>query len=148
MELRKLKQLIQLVQHSGVTELDINIGGEQIRIRRGSSATLAPALYPAPTAAISAPQLAAIPATDTAPAVAGQHTQCAPMPGTCYLAPAPGAAAFVQPGQKVQAGDTLCIIEAMKLMNAIEAERSGTLRAILVADGDTVQTGMPLFRID
>ncbi|MEQ6291284.1 acetyl-CoA carboxylase biotin carboxyl carrier protein [Vogesella sp. GCM10023246] len=148
MELRKLKQLIQLVQHSGVTELDISVGGEQVRIRRGCSATLAPALYPAMATAINAPQLTAVAPAAPAPSVAEQHTQCAPMPGSCYLAPAPGAAAFVQPGQQVQAGDTLCIIEAMKLMNAIEAERSGTLRAILVADGDAVQTGTPLFRID
>ncbi|WP_174875033.1 acetyl-CoA carboxylase biotin carboxyl carrier protein [Vogesella oryzae] len=147
MELRKLKQLLQLVQHSGITELDVSIGGEQIRIRRGSAASPLPILCAPPAAAISVPQLAATPSAPQAPAV-DEQAQCSPMPGTCYLAPAPGAAAFVQLGQQVQAGDTLCIVEAMKLMNSIEAERSGTLRAILVADGDNVQSGTPLFRID
>ncbi|MFC3532140.1 acetyl-CoA carboxylase biotin carboxyl carrier protein [Vogesella facilis] len=146
MEIRKLRQLIRMVQHSGIMELDIHVAGEQVRIRRGAASALPPVLLAPPQTTITAPQLATVPASHS-PAPA-QQAQCSPMPGTCYLAPAPGAAPFARPGQQVQAGDTLCIIEAMKLMNAIEAERSGTLAAILVADGDAVQAGTPLFRID
>lgn len=143
MELRKLKQLVQMVARSGIQELDIQLGKEQIRIHRGSAVRPAPT---EPPQAICLPQL-----RPQAPAGAEDNlatAQRAPMPGSCYLASAPGAAPFVSIGHRVQAGDPLCLIEAMKLMNTIEAERSGVVRAILIADGAAVQTGTPLFCIE
>jgi len=145
MEIRKLKQLIQLVQQSGIAELEPSEGEAQIRITRAVAQpglqhyTVAAAPQPEPPAPAAAP--AAAVATDDS------QTQKSPMVGTCYLTPSPDASPFVSVGQQVRAGDTLCIIEAMKLMNEIEAERSGTITAILASHGQAVEFGEPLFVI-
>ena len=153
MDLRKLKKLIDLVEESGIAEIEVTEGEEKVRITR---ATAAPApVYAAPAqVAVPAPAPAAAPAAAAAPAPAApaardlSHAQKSPMVGTFYRAPGPNAAAFVEVGQQVKAGDTLCIIEAMKLMNEIEAEKSGTVKEILVENGTPVEFGEPLFIIE
>ncbi|HEZ1460323.1 acetyl-CoA carboxylase biotin carboxyl carrier protein [Neisseria meningitidis] len=136
MDLRKLKKLIDLVEESGIAEIEVTEGEEKVRITRTIAA--AP-VYAAPVAA-SAP--AAAPAARDL-----SDAQKSPMVGTFYRAPGPNAAPFVEVGQQVKAGDTLCIIEAMKLMNEIEAEKSGTVKEILVENGTPVEFGEPLFII-
>ena len=138
MDLRKLKKLIDLVEESGIAEIEVTEGEEKVRITR---ATAAPAPVAAPAAA-AAPAPAAPAARDLS------NAQKSPMVGTFYRAPGPNAAAFVEVGQQVKAGDTLCIIEAMKLMNEIEAEKSGTVKEILVENGTPVEFGEPLFIIE
>ncbi|HFR9062518.1 TPA: acetyl-CoA carboxylase biotin carboxyl carrier protein [Neisseria gonorrhoeae] len=128
MDLRKLKKLIDLVEESGIAEIEVTEGEEKVRITRTIAAAAAP-VYAAPAA------------RDLSDA------QKSPMVGTFYRAPGPNAAAFVEVGQQVKAGDTLCIIEAMKLMNEIEAEKSGTVKEILVENGTPVEFGEPLFII-
>jgi len=153
MDLRKLKKLIDLVEESGIAEIEVTEGEEKVRITR---ATAAPApVYAAPAhVAAPAPAHAAAPAAAAAPAPAApaardlSNAQKSPMVGTFYRAPGPNAAAFVEVGQQVKAGDTLCIIEAMKLMNEIEAEKSGTVKEILVENGTPVEFGEPLFIIE
>ena len=148
MDLRKLKKLIDLVQESGVAELEVTEGEEKVRIVK-HSAVAAAHVVAAP------PVLAAAPAAVVAPAAAdaneaqlppGQVVK-SPMVGTFYRAASPGAKPFVDLGQHVEAGDSLCIIEAMKLMNAIESECSGEIKAILVENGQPVEYGQPLFVI-
>ncbi|CNT37762.1 acetyl-CoA carboxylase biotin carboxyl carrier protein [Neisseria gonorrhoeae] len=134
MDLRKLKKLIDLVEESGIAEIEVTEGEEKVRITRTIAAAAAP-VYAAPVPA------AAPAARDLSDA------QKSPMVGTFYRAPGPNAAAFVEVGQQVKAGDTLCIIEAMKLMNEIEAEKSGTVKEILVENGTPVEFGEPLFII-
>lgn len=134
MDLRKLKKLIDLVEKSGIAEIEVTEGEEKVRITRTIAAAAAP-VYAAPVPA------AAPAARDLSDA------QKSPMVGTFYRAPGPNAAAFVEVGQQVKAGDTLCIIEAMKLMNEIEAEKSGTVKEILVENGTPVEFGEPLFII-
>ena len=145
MDLRKLKKLIDLVQESGIAELEITEGEEKVKIVKGAVVSMAPA-----------PVQAAAPAADTRPAAAaaaaaegdaGQegHVVKAPMVGTFYRSPSPDAKAFVEVGQAVKEGDTICIIEAMKLMNEIEADASGSVKAILVENGQPVEYGQPLF---
>ena len=153
MDLRKLKKLIDLVEESGIAEIEVTEGEEKVRITR---ATAAPApVYAAPAqVAVPAPAPAAAPAAAAAPAPAApaardlSNAQKSHMVGTFYRAPGPNAAAFVEVGQQVKAGDTLCIIEAMKLMNEIEAEKSGTVKEILVENGTPVEFGEPLFIIE
>lgn len=152
MDLRKIKKLIELVEESGVAELEIQEGEESVRISRSSTAPApAPVQYaaaPQPQAA-PAPQAAA-PATDSAPAkeeVSG-HQVRSPMVGTYYAAPSPSAKDFVEVGQQVKAGDVLCIVEAMKMMNQIEADVSGTVKAILLSNGEPVEYDEPMFIID
>jgi acetyl-CoA carboxylase biotin carboxyl carrier protein len=145
MDLRKLKKLIDLVQESGIAELEITEGEEKVRISRsgGSVQTAVSGPHqPAMTAAPVAP--AAAPAA--APQPEG-HVVKSPMVGTFYRSPSPGAKVFVEVGQTVNAGETLCIIEAMKLLNEIEADASGTVKAILVENGQPVEYGQPLFLI-
>jgi acetyl-CoA carboxylase biotin carboxyl carrier protein len=149
MDLRKLKALIDLVEKSGIAELEITEGEEKVRIaKHGTTAPTyvhhaAPALHaPAPPAA--PPQAAAEPAAAAEPE---GHAVKAPMVGTFYRSSAPGAQSFVEVGQTVKEGDTLCIIEAMKLMNEIEADASGVVKAILVENGQPVEYGQPLFII-
>lgn len=146
MDLRKLKTLIDLVQNSGISELEISEGEEKIRIAKHLSAAPAATVVSMPvTAAVApAPTLAAEPA---APAQPDGHVMKAPMVGTFYRAGSPGAAAFVEVGHAVKAGDTLCIIEAMKLMNEIESDVTGTVKAILVENGQAVEYGQPMFII-
>jgi acetyl-CoA carboxylase biotin carboxyl carrier protein len=150
MDLRKLKKLIDLVQESGVAELEITEGEEKVRIVKGGGVTVSHA----PAASVAAGQ-AAPPGTAAPPAAAVQapeggqegHIVKAPMVGTFYRASAPDTKPFVEVGQTVKEGDPICIIEAMKLMNEIEADASGTVKAILVENGQPVEYGQPLFII-
>jgi acetyl-CoA carboxylase biotin carboxyl carrier protein len=151
MDLRKLKKLIDLVQDSGIAELEITEGEEKVRISRTPAGGFAPppmlhsyALPPSPAGA-AAP--AAAGETAAEPAQPEGHAVKSPMVGTFYRSPSPGAKSFVEVGQTVSAGDTLCIIEAMKLMNEIEADVGGTVKAILVENGQPVEYGEPLFII-
>ncbi|AZG22005.1 acetyl-CoA carboxylase biotin carboxyl carrier protein [Neisseria gonorrhoeae] len=148
MDLRKLKKLIDLVEESGIAEIEVTEGEEKVRITRTIAAAAAP-VYAAPVpAAAPAVTPAAAPVAASAPAARDlSDAQKSPMVGTFYRAPGPNAAAFVEVGQQVKAGDTLCIIEAMKLMNEIEAEKSGTVKEILVENGTPVEFGEPLFII-
>ncbi len=147
MDLRKLKTLIELVENSGIAELELTEGEEHVRISRASSVA-APvhhvvAAAPAPLPAAAAPAAAA----PAAPAAPEGHVVKSPMVGTFYRAASPGAKPFVDVGQSVNAGDTLCIIEAMKLLNEIEADKAGVIKAILVENGQAVEFGQPLFII-
>lgn len=152
MDIRKIKKLIELVEESGIAELEITEGEESVRIHRGGSAQAvqyAPApLAPAPVAAPApAPAAAPAAATETPAEVAG-HQIKSPMVGTFYRAATPEAKPFVEVGSKVNVGDTLCIIEAMKMMNQIEADKAGTIKAILVDNQDAVEFDQPLFVIE
>ena len=143
MDLRKLKKLIDLVQESGIAELEITEGEEKVKIVKGGVVVAAPAPAPAPPAE-ARPAAGAAPASEPEPAQEG-HVVKAPMVGTFYRSPSPDAKVFVEVGQAVKEGDTICIIEAMKLMNEIEADASGTVKAILVENGQPVEYGQPLF---
>jgi acetyl-CoA carboxylase biotin carboxyl carrier protein len=154
MDLRKLKTLIDLVAESGIAELEVTEGEDKVRIAKFSPAPVAPT---SPTtfvaASVAAPAVngAAPAGAPAAPAPAPEptgHVVKSPMVGTFYRSPSPGAAAFVDVGQSVKPGDTLCIIEAMKLLNEIEAEVGGTVKQILVENGQPVEYGQPLFVID
>ncbi|WP_299138369.1 acetyl-CoA carboxylase biotin carboxyl carrier protein [uncultured Vibrio sp.] len=148
MDIRKIKKLIELVEESGISELEISEGEESVRISRNSTAPVAPVQYaaaPAPVAAAAAPAAAAEAA---APAVPAGHQVLSPMVGTFYGAPSPDAKPFVKVGQSVTAGETLCIVEAMKMMNQIEADKSGVVTAILVEDGQPVEFDQALVIIE
>ncbi len=151
MDLRKLKKLIDLVQESGIAELEITEGEEKVKIVKGgvvamvqAAAPAAAMLAPVPAAAASAAAPAA-PAGAAAEAAPEGHVVKAPMVGTFYRSPSPDAKPFVEVGHSVKEGDTICIIEAMKLMNEIEADAGGTVKAILVENGQPVEYGQPLF---
>ncbi len=151
MDLRKLKKLIDLVEESGIAEIEVTEGEEKVRITRTTAAAAPVYAAPAPVAAapVAAPAAPAAAAPAAAPAARDlSNAQKSPMVGTFYRAPGPNAAAFVEVGQQVKAGDTLCIIEAMKLMNEIEAEKSGVVKEILVENGTPVEYGEPLFIIE
>ena len=156
MDLRKLKTLIDLVSESGVAELEITEGDDRVKIvnRVGAApvAAAAPAVIATPVVASAAPAAAPAPAVAAEPAaapVAAEDTRTinSPMVGTFYRAPSPGAKPFADGGQKVKAGDTVCIIEAMKLLNEIETEYDGVIKEILVENGQPVEFGQPLFVI-
>ena len=142
-----------MVEESGIAEIEVTEGEEKVRITR-SLAAAPQALYAAPAplahapAPVAAAPVAAAPAPAAAPAADLGNAQKSPMVGTFYRAPSPASPAFVEVGQNVKAGDTLCIIEAMKLMNEIEAEKSGVVKAILVDNGQPVEYGEPLFIIE
>ena len=146
MDLRKLKKLIDLVQESGISELEVTEGEEKVRIAKQlTAAPVAHQVYaPAPMAA-AAP--AAAPAAPAAPAQPAGHEVKSPMVGTFYRASSPEAKSFVEVGDSVKAGQTLCIIEAMKLLNEIESDATGVVKAILVENGQPVEFGEPLFII-
>ena len=158
MDLRKLKTLIDLVQDSGIAELEIKEGEETVRIIRvqqgaaGAPAMAAPVVqtvavpHAAPAAAAVSP--AAAPAAPEPAAAPAGHQVKSPMVGTFYRSASPGGTPFVEIGQTVKEGDPLCIIEAMKLLNEIDADRSGVIKAILVDNGDPVEFGEPLFVIE
>ncbi|HUQ76557.1 MAG TPA: acetyl-CoA carboxylase biotin carboxyl carrier protein [Burkholderiales bacterium] len=145
MDLRKLKKLIDLVQESGIAELEITEGEEKVKIVKGGTVMAAPLQAPAAQAMEQRPAAALAPAAAEAPAAPEGHVVKAPMVGTFYRSPSPDAKVFVEVGQAVKEGDTICIIEAMKLMNEIEADASGTVKAILVENGQPVEYGQPLF---
>lgn len=144
MDLRKLKKLIDLVQESGISELEVTEGEEKVKIVKSGSLAVthsapAPVSTPAPT---SAPEPAA------APVELPGHVVKSPMVGTFYRSPSPGAKPFVEVGDSVKSGDTICIIEAMKLLNEIECDKDGVIKAILVENGQPVEYGEPLVVID
>ena len=147
MDLRKLKTLIDLVQQSGIAELEISEGEERVRISRGVSGAqhAAPVTHTVTLPLAGAPSAPAAPAEGDVAAAPEGHVIRSPMVGTFYRSSAPGAKAFVEVGQAVKAGETLCIIEAMKLLNEIEADRDGTVKAILAENGQPVEYGEPLF---
>lgn len=152
MDIRKVKKLIELLEESGIAEIEIKEGEEAVRISRMPSGSLAH-MAPMPMMAAPVAPVAAMPPTIAAPtpvaetAAANDHMVQAPMVGTYYSAPAPGAQAFVQIGDEVKVGQVLCIIEAMKMMNQIESDRAGKVVSVLVQNGDPVEFGQPLFAI-
>jgi acetyl-CoA carboxylase biotin carboxyl carrier protein len=161
MDIRKVKKLIELLDETGVAEIEIKEGEESVRISRhptGTTFTMmspqmaysAPSAAPVggPVAAPAAPAPAAVPAAPAPAAHAPDQVVTAPMVGTFYSAPAPGAKAFVDIGSEVKPGDVLCIIEAMKMMNQIESDKAGRIVSVLVKNGDPVEFGQPLFVIE
>jgi len=157
MDIRKVKKLIELLEESGVAEIEIREGEESVRISRHAPPAPAPQYFPMPYAGPAAAPAAAAAAPPARPAVAEpvaeaaprpENTVTAPMVGTFYSAPAPGAKAFVEIGSEVKAGQTLCIIEAMKMMNQIESDKSGRVASILAKNGEPVEFGQPLFIIE
>lgn len=148
MDIRKVKKLIELLEESNINEIEIKEGEESVRISRGSSVVAAaPIAAPVAAAPVAAPVAApAAEATPEAPKTSG-HVVKSPMVGTFYSAPSPSSPAFVEVGQTVKAGDVLCIVEAMKMMNQIEADKAGVVEAILVEDGQPVEFDQPLVTI-
>ena len=154
MDIRKVKKLIELLEESGIAEIEITEGEESVRISRYSGAPQPTMMMQAapmpmgsmPAAAPAAP--AAAPAAPAAPALPPGHVVKSPMVGTFYRAASPGAKAFADVGQSVKEGEVLCIIEAMKMMNQIESDKAGVIKAILANNGDPVEFGQPLFIIE
>ncbi|KNC93954.1 acetyl-CoA carboxylase biotin carboxyl carrier protein [Trabulsiella odontotermitis] len=155
MDIRKIKKLIELVEESGIAELEISEGEESVRISRAPAASAFPMMQQAYATPVMQQPMA--PAAVAAPAAAAEapakaeisgHIVRSPMVGTFYRTPSPDAKAFVEIGQKVNVGDTLCIVEAMKMMNQIEADKSGTVKAILVESGQPVEFDEPLVVIE
>ncbi|AOV95796.1 acetyl-CoA carboxylase, biotin carboxyl carrier protein [Edwardsiella hoshinae] len=155
MDIRKIKKLIELVEESGIAELEISEGEESVRISRAPAMASMPAMQPfyaaapapTPAPAAAAPAAAVTPADNGNAALSG-HVVRSPMVGTFYRTPSPEAKAFVEVGQQVNAGDPLCIVEAMKMMNQIEADKSGVVKAILVENGQPVEFDEPLVIIE
>ena len=152
MDIRKIKKLIELVEESGIAELEITEGEESVRINRNNMsagpgyAQFAPQQYaPAPAAPVAAAPVAV---EAVAPAEPTGHQVKSPMVGSFYSAASPEAPAYVEVGQQVKVGDTLCIIEAMKMMNQIESDKAGTVRAILAENGEPIEFDQPLFLVD
>jgi acetyl-CoA carboxylase biotin carboxyl carrier protein len=152
MDIRKVKKLIELLEESGISELEISEGEESVRISRHprmapSAASPAPPAPPAVAVAAAAPQLPATAAGEHKPRKDDQ-TITSPMVGTYYSASAPGAKPFIEIGMEIKVGQTVCIIEAMKMMNQIESDKAGRVTAILAKNGDPVEFGQPLFVIE
>ncbi|ARG98213.1 acetyl-CoA carboxylase biotin carboxyl carrier protein [Legionella micdadei] len=154
MDIRKIKKLIELLEETGISEIEIKEGEESVRLSRHSYAVEAPAQmrYSAPPPPMPAPQPAANSAAISTEAKAGAtrsgHKVRSPMVGTLYTSPSPDAPPFVTLGQSVKVGDTLCIVEAMKMFNEIEADRAGKIVEILAANGDPIEYDQPLFIIE
>ncbi len=150
MDIRKVKKLIELLEESGIAEIEIHEGEESVRISRSSQATTPVYAAPAPAAAApAAPAAAPAPtAEEAASALPSGHQVTSPIVGTFYRSPSPTAKVFAEVGQSVNVGDTLCIIEAMKIMNQIEADKGGVIKAILAENGEPVEFGQPLFIIE
>lgn len=151
MDIRKIKKLIELLEESDLAELEIHEGEESIRISRAGK-TPAPVIIPAPVAASfaatpTAPSEAPVTETKTVDEISG-HIVKSPMVGTFYSSPSPGTKPFVEVGQHVAVGDTLCIVEAMKLLNQIECDKAGVVKSILVDNGQPVEYGQPMFVIE
>lgn len=151
MDIRKIKKLIELLEESNIGELEIKEGEESVRISRAGFGAQAPVMMTAPAPMQAAPAAAPAPASsaepEPEPAPPAGHTVKSPMVGTFYRSSSPGAAPFVEVGQQVKAGDVLCIVEAMKMMNQIEADKAGTIGAILVEDGEAVEFDQPMITI-
>jgi len=149
MDIRKIKKLIELVEESGINELEISEGEESVRISRGGSVVqAAPLMQAAPVAAAAPVAPVPVAAEAAAPAAISGHIVRSPMVGTFYASASPDAPAFVEVGQHVNAGDTLCILEAMKMMNQIEADKSGVIKEILASNEDAIEFDQPLFIIE
>lgn len=152
MDIRKVKKLIELLEESGIAEIEIREGEETVRISRHGTmpAQMMAPMYAQPPPAAAPAAVAAAPKTNAASPEAeiSGHVMRSPMVGTFYRSPSPGAKSFVEVGTAVKAGDTLCIIEAMKLLNQIEADKSGTIKAIMVENGQPVEYNQPLFVIE
>ncbi len=157
MDIRKIKKMIELLEESGIAEIEIKEGEETLRIARALPSQPAPYVAAAPPAPMSQPAGAPPAETRVAPpataggmprVAAGEHIVTAPMVGTYYSAPSPGANNFIEIGDEVEIGQVMCIIEAMKMMNQIEAEKAGTVKAILVKNGEPVEFGQPLFIVE
>lgn len=149
MDIRKVKKLIEMLEESSLAEIEINEGEESIRISRASSApATAPMMMHAPAPAPAAPAAEAPPAADAGSTIASGHQVKSPMVGTFYRASSPGAKPFVEVGSTVSVGETLCIVEAMKMLNEIEADKAGTIKAILKENGDPVEYGEAMFVIE
>jgi len=150
MDIRKVKKLIELLEESNVAEIEIHEGEESVRISRMSTTLPAQAVVQAAPAVAAAPVAAAAPQELAAaePATPDGHAVTSPMVGTFYEAASPGAKPFVQVGQQVNVGDTLCIVEAMKMLNQIEADKAGTVTAKLIDNGQPVEFGQTLYVID
>ena len=152
MDIRKVKKLIELLEESGIAEIEIKEGEESVRISRMSAGATTQHIIaaPLPAAAITAPAPAA--ASAAAPAAAPRKSNefvvTAPMVGTFYASPSPGAKAFVEIGDEVKVGQVLCIIEAMKMMNQIESDKAGRITSVMVQNGEPVEFGQPLFTIE
>ncbi|MEM7256954.1 MAG: acetyl-CoA carboxylase biotin carboxyl carrier protein [Pseudomonadota bacterium] len=153
MDIRKVKKLIELLEESGISEIEIKEGEESVRISRSLTAPVVP-VAAAPVTQVSVPQAPPPPAAPVvqpeaaAPAAADGTVVESPMVGTFYSSPSPGSPAFVAVGQTVKPGDTICIVEAMKILNQIESEISGTVKAVLVEDGAPVEFGQPLMVVE
>jgi acetyl-CoA carboxylase biotin carboxyl carrier protein len=150
MDIRKVKKLIELLEESNIGEIEIKEGEESVRISRHGNQPAAPVAYAAPAPAAPAPAAAPAPSEAPAPeaaAPAADNAVLSPMVGTFYRAPSPEAPSFVEVGQTVRVGDVLCIVEAMKMMNQIEADRAGTVTAIHVENGEAVEFDQPLISI-
>ena len=156
MDIRKVKKLIELLEESNIGEIEIKEGEESVRISRHGNQPAAPVAYAAPAPIAPAPASAAVPAPAEAPAAeaavpaaapVADNAVLSPMVGTFYRAPSPEAPSFVEVGQTVRVGDVLCIVEAMKMMNQIEADRAGTVTAIHVDNGEAVEFDQPLISI-
>lgn len=147
MDIRKVRKLIELVNETGVAEIEIHEGEESVRINRGgiNAPTLIPPPPPQPS---TTPTMPAATSTPAAPAYQGDYVIKSPMVGTLYLTPSPDAPAFVKIGQKVKAGETICIIEAMKVFNPIETEKDGTVVECLVEHASPIEYDQPLFVIE
>lgn len=152
MDIRKIKKLIEMLEESNLGEIEIREGEESIRISRASAAAPAPVTHylaaPAAAPAPAAPTPAVAAAAPAQPSLPAGHIVTSPMVGTFYRSPSPNAAAFVEVGSTVKVGDTLCIIEAMKILNTIESDKAGTVKAILKENGQPVEFGEPLFVIE
>lgn len=147
MDIRKIKKLIEILEESGIAELEIKEGEESIRINRYSSAPAPMAYAPQPIAPVM-PGASSVSIAPVAEEVITGHIVKSPMVGTFYRSASPGAKAFVEVGQSVIQGDTLCIIEAMKILNQIEADKTGTITKIMVENAEPVEYGQPLFIIE
>lgn len=152
MDMRKVRKLIELIKETGIAEIEIREGEESVRITREVNkgpiiAQAAPMTYAAPSEAAQPQAVGEAPAAKAAPAN-NKPALCAPMVGTVYLSATPGAKPYVEVGQTVKAGDTLCLIEAMKMFNQIEADKAGTITSIMVENGMPVEFNQPLFVIE
>jgi acetyl-CoA carboxylase biotin carboxyl carrier protein len=158
MDIRKIKKLIELLEESGIAEIEIKEGEEAVRISRMPTGPLvthaaAPVMHAAPpasapAAALPAPAAAAAAEAAAAKPKSNEHVITAPMVGTFYASPSPGAKPFVEIGDEIKVGQVLCIIEAMKMMNQIEADKSGRIASVMARNGDPVEFGQPLFVVE
>ena len=153
MDIRKIKKLIELLEESGIAEIEIKEGEEALRISRMSTAPAASPMPPVASLPLTAPlqvpsKPAAAPEAPPTKAKANEHVITAPMVGTFYGAPSPGAKPFIEIGDEIKVGQVLCIIEAMKMMNQIEADRAGRVTSVMARNGDPVEFGQPLFVVE